>query len=85
MICPYCGKEMKGGEICAGRSRVVWRPACGAFTLPPGLAISPELLGPTAENGFCMECGVLIVRPNSKNAAEFREKYQRYLEKKGEI
>lgn len=83
MTCPYCGKEMQRGEICAGRGRVVWRPACGAFTLPPGLSISPELLGPTAENAYCMDCGVLIVRPNEEAADEFRIKYRRYREKKG--
>ena len=82
MQCPVCGKELRKGALCAGRSSVVWRPDCGAFTLPPGLTLSPTLRRPAAENGYCPDCGLVFVRPAREAAEEFEEKYRIYCEKK---
>ncbi len=80
MTCPYCGKKMQRGEICAGYSCVVWRPE--RRLLSPGLTISPMWFDRTAENAYCMHCGVLLVRPSGKAAAKFEEKYRKRLAKR---
>ena len=84
MTCPYCGKEMLDGEFCAASSAVVWRPAHGVLSFPPGVKVSPAMFEQAAENGYCEPCGVLVARPSSKSAEQFQKKYWRYLKNKRE-
>lgn len=81
MFCPYCGGAMLEGKL-RYETGLDWKAKLPGL-LAPALNLSGNMLydQSPAESAYCLQCRLLLVRPDQAAAQKFEEKYYRKIGK----